>query len=176
MGRGEEGWVLIGVVGAPKGVGGAVRITTYTGEPAAVAAYGPVYAGPGGRALKLTVKEKARRGVVVTIEGVEDRNAAEALRGTKLYVPRTALPEPQEDEYYYCELIGLRVETSDGRALGEVRALYNFGAGDIVEVARGRGRATVMLPFTRAVVPVVDIAGRRLVVAPPPGLIDEVSR
>lgn len=168
--------MLVGVLGAPKGVKGAVRITTYTAEPAAVAGYGRLYAGPGGRAVKLTVKERLKGGVVAQVEGVEDRNAAEALRGTKLYVARAALPEPEEEEYYHCDLIGLRVELADGRPLGKVRALYNFGAGDLLEVARGKSRASVMLPFTRDVVPVVDVAGERLVVAPPSGLIDGEKR
>ena len=164
--EGDPGWVCVGVITKPKGVRGAVRIATFTARPDDIAAYGPVRDRPGGgRAFSLELRETRKDGVVATIAGVTDRDAAEALRETRLYVPRTALPETAEDEYYHADLIGLRVELIDGTAFGTVRAVHNYGAGDILEVAPADG-ATEMLPFTRAVVPVVDIAGGRVVVAP----------
>ncbi len=162
----EADWVCVGVIARPKGVRGAVRITSYTARPEDVAAYGPVYAR--GAPVSLAVREIVKGGVVAAIEGVEDRDAAAALAGTRLYVPRAALPEPDEDEFYYADLIGLRVELADGRAFGTVAAVHDFGAGDILEVARPGGGEAVMLPFTREVVPEVDVAGGRLVVVPPP--------
>ena len=159
------GWVCLGVITKPKGVRGAVRITTFTARPGDITAYGPVHDRPGGQAVPLELGEIHKDGVVATIAGVTDREAAEALRETRLYVPRSALPEPTEDEYYHADLIGLRVELADGSAFGTVRAVHNFGAGDILDVARADG-AQEMLPFTRAEVPEVDIAGGRLVAAP----------
>ena len=155
--------VCVGVIARPKGVRGAVRITTYTARPEDVAAYGPVYAN--GAPISLAVREVVKRGVVAAIEGVEDRDAAAALAGTRLYVPRAALPAPGDDEFYYADLIGLRVELADGRAFGTVAAVHNFGAGDIIEVARPDGGETAMLRFAREVVTEVDVAGGRLVVA-----------
>ena len=161
----RAGWVCVGVIGKPKGVRGAVRITTYTARPGDVVAYGPVHDGPRGRVLALDLRETIKGGVVAAITGVDDRDAAAALRGTKLYVPRSALPEPDGGEYYHADLIGLRAELADGGAFGTVHAVHNFGAGDIVEVTRADG-IRVMLPFNLAVVPKVDLAGGRLVVAP----------
>ena len=155
--------VCVGVIARPKGVRGAVRITTYTARPEDVAAYGPVYAK--GVPISLAVREVVKRGVVATIEGVEERDAAAALTGTRLYVPRAALPAPGDDEFYYADLIGLRVELADGRAFGTVTAVHNFGAGDILEMARPDGGEAAMLPFTREGVTEVDVAGGRLVIA-----------
>ena len=161
------GWVCVGVIAKPKGVRGALRITTHTARPRDIAAYGPVYDRPGGRAFALELHETTRAGVIATVPGVSDRDAAEALKGTRLYVPRSALPEPADDEFYYADLIGLRVELADGSLFGAVRALHDFGAGDILEVTPAEGGEPVMLPFTREAVPVVDVAGGRIVVAPP---------
>ena len=161
----RAGWVCVGVIGKPKGVRGAVRVTTYTARPGDVVAYGPVRDGPRGSVVALDLRETIKGGVVVAIAGVNDRDAAAALRGTKLYVPRSALPEPEGGEYYHADLIGLRAELADGSAFGTVHSVHNFGAGDILEVTRADGTPE-MLPFTRAVVPEVDLAGGRVVVAP----------
>ena len=161
----HAGWVCVGVIGRPKWVRGAVRIPTYTARPGDVVAYGPVRDGPGGRVVSLDLRETVKGGVVAAIDGVSDRDAAEALRGTRLYVPRSALPDPDEGEFYHADLIGLRAELADGSDYGTVSAMHNFGAGDILEVTRAAG-APEMLPFTRAEVPVVDLAGGRVVVAP----------
>ncbi len=165
VGERRAGWVCVGVIGKPKGVRGAVRVTTYTARPGDVVAYGPVHDGPRGRVLALDLRETVKGGVVVAIAGVNDRDAAAALRGIKLYVPRSALPDPDGGEYYHADLIGLRAELADGGAFGTVHAVHNFGAGDILEVTRADGTPE-MLPFTRAVVPEVDLAGGRVVVAP----------
>ncbi len=161
----DTDWVCVGVVARPKGVRGAVRITAYTARPEDIAAYGPVYDNPNGRAFALALSGTIKGGVVATIPGVSDRDAAEAFKGTRLYVPRAALPEPVEHEYYHADLIGLRVELDDGSAFGTVRAVHDFGAGDLLEVTHGDD--STLLPFTREAVPVVDIAGGRLVVSRP---------
>jgi len=159
------GWLCVGVVGKPKGVRGAVRITTYTERPEDIAAYGPLHDGPGGRALEIVVREVVRGGVVAEIAGVADRNAAEALRGSRLYVPRSALPEPEAEEYYHADLIGLAAVDAGGRRLGRVVAIHDFGAGDLVEIADGG--AEILVPLSRECVPEIDLAGGRMVVVPP---------
>src|SRR5262249_36916940 len=109
---------------------------------------------------------------VVRLEGIADRNAAEALRNVELYVARGRLPAPDDEEFYHADLIGLAVVDMAGTTLGTVIALHNFGAGDLIELERAGGGATVMLPFTQAVVPTIDIAGGRIVVDPPAGAFD----
>jgi 16S rRNA processing protein RimM len=163
--------VLVGAVAGAHGVRGAVRIRSFTDDPAAVAAYGPVFDEAGAQ-LVLRVTGPTKGGVIAEIDGVRDRDAAEALRGVRLYVPRAALPSPEEDEFYQADLIGLAVETVDGASLGRVRSVQNFGGGDLLEVERADG-STVSLPFSRAAVPVVDIGAGRIVADPPAGLLDD---
>lgn len=168
--------VLVGVVAAPHGVRGLVKVKSYTAEPDAIAGYGPLTDETGKRRLGLHVMSAAAGGqgtLICRIEGVGDRDAAEALKGLRLYVERAALPAPEAEEYYQADLIGLAAELADGTGFGRVVAVLNHGAGDILEIDRGEGRPRVVdLPFTRAVVPVVDIAGGRVVVDPPPELLE----
>jgi len=110
------------------------------------------------------------KALVADFDGIGDRNAAERLRGTELYVPRSRLPRPHEDEFYHVDLIGLEARTVTGEPLGTVRAVNDFGAGDILEII---GARTVLVPFTRAIVPEVDLAAGTLTVDPPPGLFDD---
>ena len=125
--------------------------------------YGPLQDAQG-RAVALSLRGPTKGGLLAAVAGVEDRDAAEAMRGVKLYVPREALPATDDDEeYYYADLVGLRVETADGAVLGRVKAVHDFGAGDVLEVVFEAG-GNELLPFTRDMVPVVDVAGGRLVV------------
>jgi 16S rRNA processing protein RimM len=159
--------VLIAAVAGPHGVRGLVKLKCFTEDPARVTAYGPLTDETGAREFRIAVLGTVKGGVLARIEGVADRSAAEALKGTRLYVSRSALPGlVGEDEYYHADLVGLGVETRDGRPLGRVKAVLNYGAGDVLEVERG-GAPTLLLPFTRASVPVVDLPGRRLVADPP---------
>jgi 16S rRNA processing protein RimM len=112
--------------------------------------------------------------VIATLSGIGDRDAAEALKGVNLFAPRDALPPAGEDEFYHADLVGLRAEAEDGTDMGTVRALHDFGAGDVIEI-QGPDGAPFVLPFTRAAVPVIDIAGGRIVVAPPPGLLGPMT-
>lgn len=167
-------WICLAVIGAPKGVRGAVRVTCYNENPKEIATYGPLHAGPGGKALSVRVIESAKPGqIVVKIAGIEDRDAAAALNGTRLFVPREVMPAPEEDEFYHHDLIGLGVVHTDGRELGTVRALIDNGAGHVVEVLDSDGRDSFFVPFTLEVVPTVDLAAGRIVVDPPAGLLDD---
>jgi 16S rRNA processing protein RimM len=173
MVAGERGdWVCVAVVATAHGIGGALKLRTFTERSEDVAAYGPVYDREGERLFRLRVIGAARGGVLAEAEGVSDRNAAEALRGVELFVPRAALPELDEDEFYQTDLEGLLALRADGSRLGIVRALGNFGAGDVIEIEADDGRR-LSLPFDRRTVPEVDLERGRLVVEPPAELAAE---
>jgi 16S rRNA processing protein RimM len=168
--------VLVGAIAAPHGVRGLVKVKSFTAEPADIAAYGPLSDETGRRRITLQVMSGAGGGagaLICRIEGVADRDAAAAIKGLRLYVERAALPAPEAEEYYQADLIGLAAELPDGSPFGRVVAVQNYGAGDLLEIDRGEGTPRLVdLPFTRAAVPVVDLAGRRLVVDPPAGLLE----
>lgn len=164
--------VCVGIIVGAHGVRGAVKVKSFTENAEDVAAYGPLSDQRGARRFVLTPIGMARGNVLAAIEGIGDRNAAEALRGTRLYIDRDALPPAGDDEFYHADLIGMTAETVAGQNLGTVRAVYNHGAGDVIELVLPGG-APVALPFTKAVVPVVDLAGQRLVIDPPDGLLPE---
>ncbi len=168
--------VLLAEIGAAHGVRGQVRVKSHTADPEAFRDYGPLYDEHGRRFVVASTRPLRDDMLVVAFEGLTDRTAAEALTRTKLYVDRSALPEPaDEDEFYHADLLGLAVVTAAGEAVGTVVAVPNFGADDLIEVARP-GRRSVYVPFTRAVVPVVDVAGGRIVIEPPEGLLDDDAR
>ena len=162
---------MLGVITGAHGVKGEVRVKSFTAEPGAVAGYGPLEDDEGRRRFALAVRGTVRGQLIARVEGVLDRNAAERLTGTRLYVSRGALPEPAADEYYHADLVGLAVLLKDGGALGRVRAVHDFGAGGNLEVEKPDG-GVVLVPFTEQVVPEVDLAQGRLVVDPPAGLLD----
>ena len=145
---------------------GEVKIKSFTADPAKIAAYGPLEDESGQRRFKVKVRGRVRGLVIARLDGVEDRDAAEALRGLRLYVERDRLPKPKRGEWYLVDLVGLRAERTDGTAVGTVKAVQNYGAGDIVEVETADGKS-LLLPFTKRAVPDVDVAGGRLVVDPP---------
>jgi 16S rRNA processing protein RimM len=170
--------VCLGVVGAPHGVRGAVRIKSFTAEPAAIAGYGALEDEAGARqfALKIVGSAKGDGMVIATLSGIGDRDRAQALRGLRLYAPRAVLPATgDEDEFYHADLVGLAALLEDSTRLGTVIAVHDFGAGDMLEIGRETGQP-VLVPFTRAAVPVVDLTGRRVVVDPPAGLFDPPRR
>ena len=158
--------ICLGQIGAPHGVRGEVRLHSFTANPTAIATYGPLET-EDGRVFKIESLRPAKHAFVAKLSGVADRDTAERLANTKLYVPRERLPEPAEaNEFYHADLIGLRAVDNDGRECGTVVAVHNFGAGDIIEIAPASG-ATMLLPFSNAVVPTVDIAGGRVVIELP---------
>jgi 16S rRNA processing protein RimM len=164
--------ICVGIVAGAQGVQGAVRIKSFTTNPEDVARYGPLEDESGERRLSLRLVGSAKGVVIARLAGIADRDRAEALRGLRLYLPRAALPPAGQDEYYHADLIGLEAALADGTALGHVSAIHDFGAGDTLEIERPAG-PPAMVPFTRAIVPIVDLAAGRLVLDPPPGLIDD---
>jgi 16S rRNA processing protein RimM len=171
MASNQDRRVLMGVITGPHGVRGLVRVKSFAAEADGITAYGPLEDERGERRFALQPVGAAKGVLIMRLDGVADRDAAEALKGTRLYLPRATLPEPGEEEYYHADLVGLAAMLKDGSALGRVKAVHAYGGGDSLEVERPNGR-TVIVPFTTAVVPVVDIAGGRLVVDPPEGLLD----
>ena len=159
--------VLLGRIVTVHGIRGDVVIDSYTGAPADIAAYGPLQSADGANEFKLKVVRVTPKGVIAHIAGVDDRNAAEALRGTDLYAPRASLPSADEGEYYYADLEGLRADNEVGEALGTVIAVQNYGAGDLLEVKLAGERGTELIPFTDAYVPIVDVPAGRVVVIMP---------
>src|SRR5436305_4573282 len=162
--------VCVARIGAPHGIRGAVKLWTFTEDPLAVKRYGPLATKDGARSFELTEVREAKGHLVATLKGVATREEAERLNGLELYVAREKLPATAADEYYHADLIGLAAVNAADQPVGRVIAIHNFGAGDIIEIAPPTG-ATMLLPFTNAVVPVVDIAGGRVVIEWP-GEID----
>src|SRR5215475_12705157 len=174
--------ICVARIGAAHGVRGAVKLWTFTEDPLAVMRYGSLSTKDGARQFELAQAREAKDHLVATFKGITTRNEAERLNGLELYVSRDKLPATDEDEYYHADLIGLAAITTTAEPLGKVIAIHNFGAGDIIEIAPPAG-TTIMLPFSNAVVPTVDIASGRVVIALPEEVegddgaaIDETSR
>ena len=168
----KEARVLLGVVAAPHGVRGLVRIRSFTEDPMAIASYGELSDEAGKTRYRVEALSTVKGAVLARIEGVADRTAAEAIRGLRLYVERSALPAAGEREWYEADLIGLSAIGRDGRDWGKVTAFHDFGAGRTMEVSGGSAsRGSLMLPFTDEVVPEIDVPGGKVVIEPPAGLL-----
>jgi 16S rRNA processing protein RimM len=157
--------ICVARIGAAHGTTGEVRLWSFTADPKAVARYGALTTADG-RTIEIASLRAGKEFLIARVTGVTDRNGAERLRNLDLFIPRDRLPPPAPDEYYHADLIGLAAQDRDGKALGTVIAVHNFGAGDLIEVAPARGE-TLLLPFTAEVAPEVDITGGRIVIDPP---------
>jgi 16S rRNA processing protein RimM len=167
----------MGVVEGAQGVQGLVKVRSYAQDPAAIASYGPLESGDG-RVFKARYKGMARGNAILSLSGITDRDQAQALRGTELFVPRAALPvlDEEEDGFYHADLIGLEVRLQDGQVLGKVVQVADFGAGDLLEVRLNGQHRSLLVPFTKAVVPEVNVPQGFVVVDPPLGLLDEPKK
>jgi 16S rRNA processing protein RimM len=163
--------VCLGAVAGAFGVHGEVRLKSFCAEPAAIAGYGPLWTEDGTRAFEVRLSKPLQGAFAARLSGIGTREAAEALKGTRLYADRERLPPTGDDEFYHADLIGLAVLDTGGAPLGTVRAIHDHGAGDLIEIAR-EGADSVLLPFTRSTVPTVDLAAGRLIADPPEGLFD----
>jgi 16S rRNA processing protein RimM len=170
----DRDWVCVAAVAGAHGLRGVLKLRCFTERLEDVAAYGPLFDRQGNRLFELKVLGPAPGGVLARAPGIEHREAAAALRGTQLFVPRSALPEPAPDEFYYSDLEGMEALRPDGSRFGVVHSVDNFGAGDLIEVMADDGRR-VSLPFTRQTVPSIDLERRRLVVEPPEELMAETA-
>ena len=158
--------ICVARIGAAHGVRGAVKLWTFTEDPFAVKRYGPLSTKDGARQFDVTDAREAKGHLVATLKGIATRDDAERLNGIELYIARDKLPATGEGEYYHADLIGLAAVNPAGEPLGRVTAIHNFGAGDIIEIAPQHG-STLLLPFTNAVVPTVDLAGGLVVIELP---------
>lgn len=168
--KAAPGLTAAGVVVAAQGVKGLVRVKTFTETPATLDAYGPLTDAAGAATYRVAVVEARDTVAIVRFDGVAERSAAERLKGVMLYLRRDALPDPAAEEFFHADLIGLPVETVAGAAIGRIAALYDYGAGELVEIALDAGGAPLVLPFTVAVVPDIDLAAGVVRVDPPAGL------
>ncbi|MEM7506884.1 MAG: ribosome maturation factor RimM [Pseudomonadota bacterium] len=155
--------VCVGAIAGAFGVKGEARVKSFCADPEAIGIYGPLLA-EDGRSFEIRITRAVKGGFAARLSGVPTREAAEALKGTRLYAPRDRLPEPDEDEYYHADLIGLEVLDTGGAPLGMVRAVFDHGAGDMLDVV---GERAILIPFTREAVPTVDLKTGRIVADPP---------
>jgi 16S rRNA processing protein RimM len=165
--------ICIGAIAGAFGVSGEVRLKSFCSEPTDIAAYGPVFAEDGSRQFHITLTRPVANGLGARIQGVTTKDEADALRGTSLFVPRDRLPSLPDDEFYHADLIGLSAFDTGGELLGKVTAVYNHGAGDILEISTTRHKSALLLPFTTVIVPNVDLAAGRVVVDLPDETEDE---
>ena len=171
--EGKGDFVLVGEIGRAHGLKGEVRVKSYTEDPRAIAGYGPLVTADGRELVLQGVRPApgaAADLLIARVEGVATREAAEALNRTQLSVPRGRLPPAEEDEFFLADLVGLAVEDTRGEPLGKVVAVPNYGGGDLLEIVPRAGGASALLPFTKAFVPVIDLAGGRIVADPPEDL------
>ncbi|HEY6753367.1 MAG TPA: ribosome maturation factor RimM [Pseudolabrys sp.] len=160
--------ICVARIGAAHGVRGEVKLWSFTQDPTAVASYGPLETHDGTRRFEIEALRPAKDHFVARITGVTDRDAAEELRNLELYVPRARLPEIEEaDTFYHADLVGLEAVTKNGETVGTVSAVHNFGASDVIEIKPAAGGEPLLMPFTDATVPEIDLAARRIVVVPP---------
>jgi 16S rRNA processing protein RimM len=162
--------VLVGLITSAHGIKGEVKLRSFTADPEAIAAYSPLETAKGEK-ISIAKLRAQKDGFIAILKGVTDRNRAEALRGTELFVPRARLPEPDEGEVYIHDLIGLPVHLADGALLGEILSVENYGAGDLIDVKIEGRKDTVLIPFADAYV--LEADGEKVVVDLPEGFLDE---
>lgn len=165
--------VVVGTIGGAFGVKGEVRLKSFCADPAAIADYVPLFTEDGRRFDQIIVTGQLKNGLAVRLSGVTTKEDADALRNQTLFADRSTMPPAGDDEYYYADLIGLPVKDTGGRDLGTVKAVFDHGAGDLLEIALAGTSDTVLLPFTRAAVPTVDLAARVIIADPPDGLFPD---
>ena len=164
--------VCVGAVAGAFGVAGEVRLKSFCAAPADIATYGPLSTEDGTRSFDIRLTRPVKAGFAARLSGIATKEAADALKGTRLYAPRSALPALPDDEFYHSDLIGLAAQDTGGAPMGRVAAVLNHGAGDILEL-RGAGlEKSLLVPFTKAVVPTVDLGAGKIIIDPPDGLLD----
>ena len=163
--------VCVGTISSPHGLSGEIRINSYMANPDDIAAYGPLADTSGERRFEIKIVGRSRNQLIARIARINDRNAAEALKGVELFLPRSKLPKLEENEFYHKDLIGLRAELDNGHSLGTVRAIHDYGAGVMIELMGGVQNG-LMVPFNKAVVPMIDVDGGRIMIDPPDGLLE----
>lgn len=169
---GKQDRVCVGAVAGSFGVRGEVRLKSFCGDPEAIGSYGPLWSEDGASSFTLTLTGAVPQGFSARLSGIGTREQADALRGLRLFVDRDRLPAPEDDEFYHADLIGLDVLDTGGKMLGKIKAVLNHGASDLLEVVAPGQKGALLIPFTVAIVPTVDLTQRRVIVDPPEGLLE----
>ncbi len=167
--------LVVGVVTGAHGVRGQLRVKSFTADPADLTAYGPLTDASGAVTYDLVLKGEVKGQLIATLAGCTDRNRAEALRGTEFHLDRDLLPEAEEEEFYHADLIGLVAKNAEGADIGLVRAVFDFGSGDMLEVVAADGTVT-LYPFTAEVVPKIELASGSLTILPPVEIVADDER
>ena len=167
--------VIVGAIGGAFGVQGEVRLKSYCADPQAIADYTPLYTEDGRTFAQVVLTGQLKNGFTARLDGVVTKEDADALRNVNLYAPRDIMPSLPDDEYYYADLIGLTVVDTGGVTLGTVKNVMDHGAGDLLEIIVPGQSETVLLPFTQAAVPTVDLKAKRIVADPPDGLFPDAT-
>lgn len=165
--------VCLGAVAGAFGVKGEVRLKSFCADPGSIGDYGPLTTEDGKSSFEISNLKPVKAGYSARLAGVHNREQAEALRGTRLYASREVLPTLPDDEFYHADLINLDVLDTGGQIIGRIKAVLNHGADDLLEVNLGRGKGSALIPFTRDIVPTVDLAAGRIIVDPPSGLLPD---
>ena len=163
--------LCLGVIIGPHGIKGAVRVKSFTEKPKSIAEYGTLH-DKYGKSFDLQLEGQSKGTLIVSIKGMTTRTQAEVLKGTELFIKRKVLPQTDDEEYYHADLLGLNVYNRDGKKMGVVKAIHNFGAGDIVEVVIAETENTVLIPFNNNTVPEIDFVKQEMIVEIPLGLLD----
>ena len=167
----ESKLICVGALAGAFGVSGEVRLKSFTSNPDDIENYAPLFTENGDKSFEIVITSRLKNGFAARLSGVVKKEQADDLKGTKLFVPRDRLPSLQEDEFYYSDLIGMIVYDTGGNEIGRVQAVLNHGAGDLLEIHGANLKMSVIIPFTKEVVPTVDIVSRRIVTDPPDGLL-----
>ena len=167
----ESKLICVGALAGAFGVRGEVRLKSFTSNPDDIENYAPLFTENGDKSFEIVITSRLKNGFAARLSGVVKKEQADDLKGTKLFVPRDRLPSLQEDEFYYSDLIGMIVYDTGGNEIGRVQAVLNHGAGDLLEIRGSNLKMSIIIPFTKEVVPTVDIASRRIVTDPPNGLL-----
>lgn len=170
-----EDQIIVAQLGGAFGVHGETRLKSFCAIPEDIASYGPFTLDTGATATTLVLTGKIKGGFSARLDTITTKEQADAHKGTKLSVPRSALPALPDDEYYYSDLIGLEALDTGGTPLGHVKALHDHGAGDLIELTLHNSGTTVILPFTRAIVPTIDLTAGRLIVDPPEDMLPQTD-
>ena len=165
--------VIVGALGAAFGVQGEVRLKSFCADPAAIADYTPLYTEDGRTFDQVIITGQLKNAFSARVSGIVTKEEADALRNTTLYAPRSVMPPTEDDEYYYTDLIGLPVLDTGGATLGTVKTVMDHGAGDLLEITLPGSSETVLLPFTQAAVPTVDLSAGKIIADPPEGLFPD---
>lgn len=164
--------IIVGAIAGSFGVHGEVRLKSFCATPEAIADYSPLYTEDGSRSFEIAVERSIKNGFAVRLTGVDSKEEADALKGITLFADRAQLPSLPDDEFYYTDLVGLDVYDTGGTKLGVVHLVVDHGAGDLLEVHAPTLKAPALLPFTKAAVPTVDLAAKRIIADPPEGLFE----